>query len=232
MKLIVGVLANDQGGYSKMVDACRNTCYSKIPEDVSVYYIYGHREGIKIPETYRMDGDCFYNNSSESRANLILKTINFFEYCYNNLEFDYIFRPNCGSYVNLEKLKEKIEKESFPRNEVYMGIEGKCSGIRYASGAGFLISKDVVGEIILSKEYLKYPWNNGFVMDDVSIGELVLNYLRLDITPGSERQELVLNDILDNKYSIDLDCYHFYFKHTIEPRCLYEMHKKILKEKK
>lgn len=228
MKLVVGVLANDEGGYSEMVEACRETCYNEIPNDISVYYIYGHRKGIETPETYRLDGDCFYNNSSESRNNLILKTINFFEYCYNNLDFDYIFRPNCGSYVNLRKLKEKIEQEDFPKNEVYLGIKGiSRDGTRYASGSGFLASKDLIKKIVESKKEILYPGMPGFIMDDVSIGKFVTEFLSLDITPGAQRQDITLDAINSSENKIDFDCYHYYFKHTIEPKCLYGIHKKI-----
>jgi len=111
-----------------------------------------------------------------------------------------------------------------------VGIDVYCRAVRFASGTGFLISRDLVREIILLKKQIKYPGNAGFVMDDVSIGDFIINYLRVNITPGSERQDLVLENILDENFDINLDCYHFYFKHTIEPMCLYKMHKKI-KEK-
>lgn len=230
MKLIIGVIANDENGYSKMVEACRKTCYSEVPEDTSVYYIYGHRKGVETPETYKMDGDCFYNNSSESRNNLIFKTINFFEYCYNNLEFDYIFRPNCGSYINLDRLRKKIQQNAFPKDEVYLGIEGYFNGIKYAGGSGFLLSKDIVKNIVEWKKEIIYPGMPGFEMDDVSIGKFITEFLRIDITPGAERQILRLEDIIGEKNNINLECYHFYFNSRVygmQPRCLYEIHKKI-----
>lgn len=61
--IIVGVLANDEGGYASMMQACRETCYKdeNIPEDVKVFYLYGNRKNVKIPfGASRIDKDCFY----------------------------------------------------------------------------------------------------------------------------------------------------------------------------
>ncbi len=136
-KIIVGVLASDNGGYANMVQACRDTCYSKshIPENVSVFYIYGHRQGITTPEKSKVIGDCFYHNHPESRRNIIYKTIAFFEYCCDNFEFDYIYRPNCGSYVNLSILNG-IANE-LPSKNLYFGTTLEKSAILFI----FLFSK-------------------------------------------------------------------------------------------
>ncbi len=224
MKILIGVLANDEGGYGKMVEACRETCYSDIPDDVEVFYIYGRRAGVETPDDYRLEGDCFYNNSSESRNNLIYKTISFFEYCYHNLDFDYIFRTNCGSYVDLNILKSEIQ--NLPKENVYYGIESFVKNIKYASGSGFLLSRDVVKFIVEKRQNILLPGQSGFVMDDVSIGKLLTQEAGLKVLPGAKRKNLILSEILDEKFQIDEECYHYYFRHSIEPKCLYELHKK------
>jgi hypothetical protein len=227
MRILVGVLANDEGGYSKMVDACRRTCYEAILDEVSVYYIYGHRQGVEIPSTYRVDDDCFYCNYPESRANILIKTLGFFEYSLANLDFDFIYRPNCGSYINLSLLVYNINAMNIKPKEVYWGVEGDIAGTKYASGSGFLISRDVVERVVAQKKSLRFPWNSGFIMDDVSLGELITKRFSIKVMPGAMRQDLTFEDIVERRVPINLDCYHFYFRHSIDPRCFYAIHKLV-----
>jgi len=225
-KIIVGVLASDNGGYANMVQACRDTCYSKshIPENVSVFYIYGHRQGITTPEKSKVIGDCFYHNHPESRRNIIYKTIAFFEYCCDNFEFDYIYRPNCGSYVNLSILNG-IANE-LPSKNLYFGTKSNNENLpAYASGAGFMISRDLAEKIVSNKDKIVYPHDGQcFVMDDVSIGAALTEVFNVEIT-DAPRVDVTYEALKSVAFVFEPSCYHYYFRHTIDPRCFHEVHK-------
>lgn len=236
-KIIVGVLASIAGGYDSMVRACRETCYSKsaIPEDVSVFYIYGASplrdtpdyETISPGTCALLEGDCFYHNYPETRENIIHKTIAFFEYCVNNLEFDYIYRPNCGSYINLDILCKIANTLS--NKELYFGKKSLNKKLpAYASGSGFMISRDLVEKIVLNKNRIIYPHHgHRFVMDDVSIGAMLTEIFNVDIT-DAPRIDTNYEAIKSENFVFDPTCHHYYFQHTIDPRCLYEIHKYFL----
>ena len=219
-KIIIGVLASDAGGYDDMVRACRKTCYLKsaIPENVSVFYIYGQRQGVVIPETNMLVEDCFYHNCPETRLNIIYKTIAFFEYCVNNLNFDYIYRSNCGSYVNLETLC-KIAN-TLPDKELYFGRKSSDKNLPvFASGSGFLISKDLVEKIVLNKNEIIYPHHgHRFVMDDVSIGAMLTEIFNVDVI-DAPRVDTNYEALKSENFVFDPLCHHYYFRHTIDPKC-------------
>ena len=229
MKLIIGVLAFDGGGYDKMVEACRETCYSDIPENVKVFYLYGHRQGYPRPHTFTVANDCFYNNSPEGRVMCLDKTIAFFEYCLKNEDFDFLLRANCGSYIDIEKLLSFIKKHSLSNHSTYLGIKGFAGGTEYASGSAYLLSKELVELIVKNKDKLLTAKHPEFIMDDVSVGRLLFE-LGVSLNRMSLRTNLKYPDIEDYDFNKNKYEYHYYFRHTIDPRCFYEVHRRLKNE--
>jgi hypothetical protein len=101
-----------------------------------------------------------------------LSTIEAFRYVLENYEFEYIFRTNSSSYVNLHKLLKLTE--ALPKTRVYAGFEGTIlRTTKFASGAGYLISRDIVEEICLDPQL----WRHGLI-DDVALADFVNTSLR------------------------------------------------------
>lgn len=223
MKVIVGVLANDETGYNDMVKACRETCYSTTPKNVKVFYLYNHRRGYEVKSPYYVNGDCFYNDCFESRSTILDKTLAFFDYCLRNEDFDFLVRPNCGSYLNMPELLKHIE--GLPETGVYSGVTSTDTSLPiYNSGSCFVLSKDVVRLLVDNKEKIRMSGTPGFVMDDVSIGECLS---LLGILPGKQilRHDATFEELKNFDYA---DMKHqYYFRHSIDPRCFRLVHEKI-----
>jgi hypothetical protein len=232
MKIIVGVIACDSEGYDKMVQAARETCYKSIPECFEVFYLYGHRNGVDIPRGgYKIDGDCFYYDWPEARTTILRKTVAFFEYCLENKDFDYIFRPACGSYINYHLFEKFIHKHKFPKEGVYFGKTGKFpneipTGIPFVSGAAYLISKDVVEFVVKNKHNLIYDG----LIDDVAVGHILRGHVEAN-DEGALRKMVNYDDIMSDDSVVDNECYHYHFKTTKDPRCFYEIHKRTIEYK-
>jgi len=236
MKIILGVLANDDDGYDKMVQATKETCYKTIPSNFEVFYLYGHRRGVNdIPQNgYKIDGSNFYYDCPEARVLLLVKTVAFFQYCYYYKDFDYIFRPNCGSYINLPLLEKFIIENNLPKENLYFGVKNKTSKDPFASGAGYLLSKDVVGHIVEKSSELVYDARyydeelNLPYMDDVSLGKFLNETMGIHIYDKDNvtalRKDVKIDDLENNPNIVDDECYHYYFCHSIDPRCLYKVH--------
>jgi hypothetical protein len=99
----------------------------------------------------------------ELRPLIGLKTLLAFQYVLEHYEFDYLFRTNTSSFVNGQALL-KIAK-SVDRTNLYAGAKVEIFvKDSFATGSGFLISRDVLEKISHSPEL----WPLG-VADDVSL---------------------------------------------------------------
>jgi len=104
-----------------------------------------------------------------------LSTIEAFRYVLENYAFQYIFRTNSSSYVNLQKLLRLTE--SLPKTGVYAGFEGRIlRKTVFASGAGYLLSRDIVEAICLRPGI----WRHGLI-DDIALADFMSTSLKAQI---------------------------------------------------
>lgn len=111
-----------------------------------------------------------------------VKTIEAFAASIHNFHFDYIYRTNVSSYVDLVGLNEFIKNK--PRNGYYAGVIGDHQGITFASGSGYFLSRDVVNKVLENRDL----WDHNLI-DDVSLGKLLTSELNIQVQ-GVERIDL------------------------------------------
>lgn len=123
------------------------------------------------------------------------KTLDAFQACYENLDFDYIFRTNVSSYIDLEALRFFLKDK--PRDNFYAGAIGNLHGVSFASGSGYFLSRDLVIKTLENRSF----WNHNFI-DDVSLGKLLTVNLDIAIKPVGridiDSTDLVFNKITEN----------------------------------
>lgn len=117
-------------------------------------------------------------------------------------EFDYIFRTNLSSFIYFPKLLEFLK--TLPRKNCYCGVPVYVE-FPFASGAGFILSTDLVEKMVLNKNRL---YNITFNHEDVVIGRFfyeehvpLITTSRMDVTR--------LDYWLSNKNNIPEHIYHF-----------------------
>lgn len=103
-----------------------------------------------------------------------VKTLEAFETCIQEFEFDYIYRTNVSSYIDLPRLNEFIRNQ--PLTNYYAGVVGEYQGISFASGCGYFISRDLVLKVLKNRD----SWDHNLI-DDVSLGKLITRKLQLSI---------------------------------------------------
>lgn len=130
-----------------------------------------------------------------------LKTSRALLFCLKNFDFDYIYRTNVSSYVSIERLIHHISTVN--KENYYAGVMGVENGIEFASGSGYLLSKDALAA--MAPKFME--WDH-LEIDDVSLGAIakaadvgitVLN--RLDITHEASISE---SEVLGRE-----DTFHF-----------------------
>lgn len=206
--------------YKDMVEACRKTWINSATKNCKIFAIYGRegREYLLNNQALMVTEDSIIVDTTESRSNLLKKTIKAMEYCLENYnDYDYFFRPNCGSYVNTKLLKNFLLDQ--PRTNYYNSINGDFQGIRFGSGSCTLFSKDVIKILVNNQDKLEY--NGEIYMDDVSIGKFLGEY-GIELQNSALRYDCGYEDDIENM--LDNKCYHYYFKHTINPRLIYKCH--------
>lgn len=108
-----------------------------------------------------------------------LKTQLAFKFALEHFDFDFIFRINTSAFIDPSRLAKYVE-ELPPRN-VYAGVRGIAFGkIEFASGAGILMSRDVLEQVIQNQ----FRWRHGLI-DDVALGKLIgeLPGTKIDFRP-------------------------------------------------
>ncbi len=167
------------------------------------WYKQGNSQQLQNQESNLIGSD-LYVNASDDSLGMGHKTIKAMEWILSNSNFDFLFRTNTSSYFSEERLSNYI-KENFTKPEkVYAGLihttndkEGK--EITFASGSGFILSRDVVESIVQNKNL----WDHDY-WDDVSLA-IVMNKLNVPVSKG------LRFDIKGNPFrqKIDMKQYHY-----------------------
>jgi len=116
-----------------------------------------------------MDCDVKLDNDTLYIPGVMKKTIGAFKYCLDNYSFDFILRTNLSSFYNYKILEEKVAL--LEKNGVVFGVETWAYNIKFPSGAGATMSRDVI-ELCANYNYKYahcYP-------DDVCLGEVLMKY--------------------------------------------------------
>jgi nitrogen fixation-related uncharacterized protein len=101
------------------------------------------------------------------------RTVSTFEWALKNSQFDYLVRITSNCLVNERALLEFVA--TLPKERVY---SGQIMNNEFMSGAALILSRDVVSQIQLHQEHLRYD-----VYEDVAIGSLIHKYNLGDFIP-------------------------------------------------
>lgn len=95
------------------------------------------------------------------------KTIETFEWSLKNRNFDYIFRVNSSSYVDIKKLIQFVN--SIKTDTLYAGnvLYLKMLDLNFVSGSAIILDKYSVKKIVSNKAI----WDHN-IIDDVALGKL------------------------------------------------------------
>lgn len=212
------ILGCKKSPYSLIEDAAKKTWMTKTPDNIKSIFMYGGASSIFWDE-----GDSFYVDISESHSNNIClyKTIMAFE-TFIESDFDYIYRTNSTGYFDLHIVNEFLKDK--PTSNFYCGNvqhyertkntpSAPERGIKYASGASYFLSKDVV-KLIIENQHILYSYNFPGWCDDVAMGKFITEYLNIDIDDSSKRVFVSYDNDEDPRIIIDdnLDMSHYHYR--------------------
>jgi len=176
MKLIILILANDTELYLECQKLWR--LYMNTHPNIKSYFI---KYKSNLTQEVVLENDTMFIKGTESMIPGCLdKTIKAINFCLQTQTFDFIFRTNMSSVVDLNKLNDLLENYNMHYSGVighYENIKGINRIIDYASGAGMLFSKPFCMFLTSHKHKLDYA-----LIDDVSIG-LFCQQNKVQLTP-------------------------------------------------
>jgi hypothetical protein len=171
------------------------------------------------------------NNQTDQKARIIntavpskqalvgMKVLLGLRHVIENYEFDYLFRTNSSSYVSIESLEKFASK--LPSKKVFYGPEATLGKIKFRSGSGYLLSKDVVQGVLDNHT----SWEH-CVPEDVAISR-VIELRNLAIQKTTTRIDIL--DVKDSQKispALEQDIFHFRCKSSY-PEVSIDLMKKI-----
>lgn len=160
MKLIILILANDNGIYLECQRLWKK--YMNIHPNIKSYFIK-FKQNLDVNVLIQND-TIFVKGEESIIPGCLIKTIESIKYLLLNEDFHYIFRTNMSSVVDLNKLYNLLENY----DKDYSGVVGEIHNVKFASGAGMLLSRYMCNYLIKNECFLDYN-----LVDDVSIGFLM-----------------------------------------------------------
>jgi hypothetical protein len=216
MKILHLILGCKSDHYIPIENADKDTWLKNPPNNIKTIFMYGGSDKI-----YWDKNHSFYVDKSEDLSICLYKTILAFEHFLNS-EFDYVFRSNNTGYFDYELINQFIENK--PKEKFYCGYLGYVDGIKFASGSGYFLSKDLVNKVVKNKTDLlnhSIPNSCNEGCDDVIIGKFITQTLGVEINPTAKRLDLSLQDISEN---LDMSHYHYRILFEGNPECIYKIH--------
>lgn len=162
-KIVVLVLAGNTKVSNSNLKTQRRTWFLKENNNIEIYTYRGGEAFSNLDKNLIFEVSDDYKDISE-------KTYLAFKYIEKNIEFDYLFRTNTSSYVDLNALYKFCSTNS--TSNLYRGrkLTDKFNDkeISWVSGAEILLSKNTVSKLL--EEPSIWSFN---LPDDVAIGDVL-----------------------------------------------------------
>ena len=170
MKLIILVLCS-RNYLSYISSKTQKKIWSSESENIKIIHFVGSYDEYNREANYitKENKDYLFLETDDRYENIAKKTIMAFEKIYEDFDFDFVFRTNTSSYINLPRFSEYVK--NFESKLSYAGAHVNTKeGNLIASGAGIFLSKENVKLLIDNKNKIDFN-----LPDDVAIAKMLLS---------------------------------------------------------
>jgi len=206
-KLVIGIISCKK--YTDNQDVIRNTWLKNYNNpNIDIYFVIGDGNNDIVDDTIELD-------CKDNYEDLPAKIISFIKFCYNNFEYDYLFKIDDDCYVNFENLEKLdlfdidysghvINKRSFdPQWHV-----GKCT------------DEELNNTIYNGKSINNRCSGPGYVLSNYATRVIIDNYSDYDVESELYEDKLIADILADN------EIYPVTNKKILYPNILYRNHSK------
>lgn len=165
--LVLIIASDDQPVYREMQNLWRSYMHLD-PDHIEAYFLKGDPD---LPYPTLIQSDVLYCKTAESlKPGILNKTLLAMEHFLPRLhEFSYVLRTNLSSFYIFPRLVE-FAKTQPPAPLTCYALPYYIHTLVFPSGSGFLMSPDLVEQLLAKKETLDYLYP-----DDMAIGFFLQN---------------------------------------------------------
>lgn len=171
-KLLILIMSCRERFFQEEIRRIYDTWATKRSDNVDVmYYDGGWTEN-------GVEGNHIKSIANDGLAHTYAKTVDAFHQVLNMDKYDWVFRVNTSTYVNIPLLEQFVEtlaeRDVLYASELYSLTEAPCPEplSLYARGNAFLLSTDLIRVIVQDGINLLYMQ----IVDDVAIGNVLNSY--------------------------------------------------------
>lgn len=257
LKKLVLVIAGGTKNYDRQEISCRETWASSEAHDcdTKIFFVRGipsskhtmsESQILSAKVEVEHDTRTVFAEVPDAWEHCFFKQIVALRELSKYYSWDYLVRPNTGSYINLNILNEDLKKLQ-TKNLVY-SVHNHFMGIHYGSGACFTVTADL-SEKLLVKETIEKAIHiqmNNLIADDVLMGMIMggdiidaprieINRIKLDegapSGPYFNPQGTPIGPQVTDDPStwFDPKVYHYYFASSQTTKAHYRIHKLFTK---
>ena len=177
-KIIILILSSQGEVYDKFKEYQTNYLNKFVESNKIVNFLFVEFSN-DIPDTNTVieKGNTLYVKGTESiNPGMIIKTSEAIKYINDKYDYDFLFRTNLSTFINVNKLVEFTSK----LNKV-----NTCSGFSFSgfiTGTGIIMSKDV--SQIVACSYINFNYNN--INEDVLISSILNHFKVKYVNPDTD----------------------------------------------
>jgi hypothetical protein len=167
--LIILIITSRGTRYDKQIKIFWETFNNHIKKHnypIKIFYIIG--KDTTLDNLGCDNNDIIVSNIPEKYNLIADKTLYSLQYIEDNYDYKHVFRTNLSSFLILDKLMKYHDQ--LPSKNLYYGIA--VPKLRYISGAGFWLSRDVINKLLKHKDNKEYNKN----IDDIWFGNFIYQY--------------------------------------------------------
>jgi len=199
LKIVILILSSNTYPSKRNKKAIQKTWANKNYPNTDIYF---YSAGTKT----KIVGRDLIVKDSGTAQDIGKKTLSAFDWVDKNLEYDFIFRTNTSSYVEVNNLVKYVENIPQNMDYTYKGVvqereyENVSKNYKFVSGAGIILDKSTVKAILHSQNL----WDHS-EWDDIALGKLLSS---LNIKPQTGKRD----EIKGNFYNSDIDITNYHVR--------------------
>lgn len=238
LRKLVIVITGGTYNYDRQEISCRETWANPAfhSKDTKVFFVRGlpsPRDSMSVPQILSAKVDIGHETRTvlslvpDGWAYCSFKQMLALRELSKHYTWDYLVRPNTGSYVNLNLLDEMLD--GLPKSDMMFAVRGEFMGIPFGSGSCFTVTSDLSDKLLASVNQAVHIQMNNMISDDVLMSKImggtIISAPRIEVGRMSPQGPLGPQVTDDPSTWFDPRVHHYWFASSQTDKAHYAVHR-------